>query len=99
MVEYGKVEDVFKKPSHPYTYGLMNAVPSLRDDIASRKAIPGYPPNLLELPKGCRFGPRCFLCGDGICKSEEILVKEMFEIENEQLTLCPAWKKVKEKCL
>lgn len=98
MVEYGKVEDVFLKPSHSYTYGLMNAVPSLKDDITKRKAIAGYPPNLLELPKGCRFGPRCFLSKEGICQSEEINITDMVDVGNEQLTLCPHWKKVKEQC-
>lgn len=98
MVEYGKVEDVFLRPAHPYTYGLMNAVPSLKDDISTRKAIKGYPPNLLELPKGCRFGPRCFLCGDGSCSPEAVSITELIDTGNEQLTLCPAWKKVKEQC-
>ena len=99
VVEYGNVMDVFKKPAHPYTFGLMNAIPSLRDDITTRKAIPGYPPNLLNLPKGCRFGPRCFLCEEGRCKAEDITVDKMIDIGEGQLTLCPAWKKVKEKCL
>jgi peptide/nickel transport system ATP-binding protein len=99
VVEYGNVMDVFKKPAHPYTFGLMNAIPSLRDDITTRKAIPGYPPNLLNLPKGCRFGPRCFLCEEGRCKAENITVDKMIDIGEGQLTLCPAWKKVKEKCL
>lgn len=98
MVEYGKVEDVFGKPAHPYTLGLMNAVPSLKDDITTRKAIKGHPPNLLELPAGCRFGPRCFLCSEGNCNSGEIKVTEMADIGQEQLTLCPHWKKVKEQC-
>ena len=98
LVEYGKVEDVFANPSHPYTYGLMNAVPSLKDDITTRKAIQGYPPNLLDLPKGCRFGPRCFLCGEGACNAEEAGITELTDIGNDQLTLCPAWKKVKEQC-
>ncbi len=98
MVEYGKVEDVFLKPAHPYTYGLMNAVPSLKDDITNRKAIPGYPPNLAELPKGCRFGPRCFMNSEGVCSSEEIGMNAMMDAGNGQLTLCPFWKKVKEQC-
>lgn len=98
LVEYGKVEDVFLRPSHPYTYGLMNAVPSLKDDITHRKAIKGYPPNLAELPNGCRFGPRCFLCSDGTCNSETIKGNSLTDVGNEQLTLCPYWKKVKEQC-
>lgn len=98
MVEYGKIEDVFLKPSHPYTLGLMNAIPSLKDDITNRKAIKGYPPNLLELPEGCRFGPRCFLEGEGVCKSTEVNLTDMIDVGNEQYSLCTNWKKVKDRC-
>ena len=49
IVEYGRVEDVFLSPAHPYSCGLIRAVPSLRDDLSKRAVIPGYPPNLLEL--------------------------------------------------
>lgn len=94
MVEYGKVEDVFYNPTHPYTKGLLGAVPSLRDDISKRNAIPGYPPNLLELPRGCRFGPRCKLAADGLCNPAELMLTEMQEIGNEQYSLCSQWKQV-----
>lgn len=59
MMEYGKVKDVFYRPSHPYTIGLLKAVPRLdhEDDILA--TIPGNPPNLLSLPAGCPFKPRC----------------------------------------
>lgn len=59
-VEYGDVESIFYQPSHPYTQGLLNAVPKLDDDSGEILAtIPGNPPNLLNLPKGCAFQPRC----------------------------------------
>lgn len=98
IVEYGPVEDVFLRSSHPYTFGLMKAIPSLRDDISKRAAIPGYPPNQLELPEGCRFGPRCFLREEGICDGIEGNLNALMELdESEQYTLCSHWKKVKER--
>ncbi len=98
LVEYGRIEDVFSSPSHPYTLGLLNAVPSLKDDIENRRAIKGYPPNLLGLPAGCRFGPRCYMACEGGCKPEEVNSISLIDAGNEQLTLCPCWKKVKEQC-
>lgn len=58
-MEYGAVNDIFYAPSHPYTLGLLEAIPSLDDEKGELHAIPGNPPNLLHLPKGCPFVPRC----------------------------------------
>lgn len=58
-MEYGSVSDIFYQPSHPYTLGLLKAIPSLDDAKEELHAIPGNPPNLLHLPKGCPFVPRC----------------------------------------
>jgi oligopeptide transport system ATP-binding protein len=60
MVETGGVEDIFYRPQHPYTRGLLASVPRLdrvADDVLH--AIPGSPPNLQDLPPGCRFRDRC----------------------------------------
>lgn len=70
LMQYGTVYDVFKKREHPYTAGLIGATPSIIGDITDMKPIEGNPPNLLDLPKGCVFSPRCPLCKD-ICKTEE----------------------------
>ena len=59
MVEYGAVRDIFFKAYHPYTLGLLNAVPSVTQDIESLISIPGYPPDLIHPPAGCRFATRC----------------------------------------
>lgn len=67
VVESGSVEDIFYHSKHPYTYGLIASTPSLRDDLIQRKSIPGEPPNLLSMPKGCRFHPRCHYAID-LCK-------------------------------
>ncbi|MFQ6012919.1 MAG: ABC transporter ATP-binding protein [Thermoplasmata archaeon] len=58
IVEIGSAEQVYTSPLHPYTRMLMNSVPRLRSD-ASPESIPGSPPDLVELPEGCRFRPRC----------------------------------------
>ncbi|KOC87505.1 ABC transporter ATP-binding protein [Winslowiella iniecta] len=68
-MEYGQARDVFYRPAHPYSIGLLNAVPRLdavENDILM--TIPGNPPNLLRLPKGCPFQPRCPYAMD-ICAS------------------------------
>lgn len=96
VVEYGKLEDVFLRPAHPYSRGLIHAVPSLRDDISKREAIPGYPPNLMELEPGCRFAPRCFLKKQGLCDGITGNLNAMVNLEGtEQFTLCSHWKEVK----
>ena len=59
-MEYGKKDDLLKKPKHPYTVGLITSVPSIeRATIEKVKAIPGFPPDMLHLPSGCPFAPRC----------------------------------------
>ena len=58
-MEYGSARDVFYHPTHPYSLGLLNAVPRLDTEGESLLTIPGNPPNLLRLPKGCPFQPRC----------------------------------------
>jgi len=59
-VECGTVEQIYYEPRHPYTQGLLKSVPRL-DQAAEREleAIPGNPPNPLNLPEGCRFRDRC----------------------------------------
>ena len=60
MLEAGDTVEVFRAPSHPYTQALLAAIPRLDDDLTiQKKAIDGQPPNLLELPSGCAFAPRC----------------------------------------
>ncbi|EBV6513304.1 ABC transporter ATP-binding protein [Salmonella enterica subsp. enterica serovar Emek] len=58
-MEYGKARDVFYQPVHPYSIGLLNAVPRLDSEGVEMLTIPGNPPNLLRLPNGCPFQPRC----------------------------------------
>ena len=68
IVEEGTVDDVFSKPFHPYTFGLIQSLPEF--NIENRKKIqpiPGNVPNMSKLPSGCYFHPRCNLANDN-CK-------------------------------
>lgn len=69
LVEVGDIYSVYYKPLHPYTQGLLKAIPRLKGsiDIAS---IPGSPPDLINPPRGCTFHPRCPFAMD-ICRREE----------------------------
>ncbi len=60
VVESGTVEQVFSRPSHPYTLGLLASLPRLDGDRSRRLSrIPGQPPSLIHVPSGCAFHPRC----------------------------------------
>lgn len=78
VVEIGSVFDIFDSPKHPYTKGLIQATPSLTDDITKRKAIKGNPPDLMNRPTGCQFAPRCeYSCKE--CKENAIELQEVGE--------------------
>jgi peptide/nickel transport system ATP-binding protein len=59
VVEQAEVHDLFNRPQHPYTWGLMGSLPRLEADVERLTQIPGQPPSLLHPPNGCRFHPRC----------------------------------------
>ncbi len=59
IVEHASVVDLFDSPSHPYTIGLINSIPTLNDHKHELNAIPGRIPSPNELPSGCRFQDRC----------------------------------------
>ncbi|MEM5543914.1 oligopeptide/dipeptide ABC transporter ATP-binding protein [Sulfitobacter sp. AS92] len=59
VMEQGPTEPLFAQPTHPYTRGLLAAVPRVDDEDATMKAIPGNPPNMAAPPEGCPFRPRC----------------------------------------
>ncbi len=59
IVETGTVDDVFERPAHPYTEGLMASVPQVEAKGGRLQPIVGQPPNLANIPSGCPFHPRC----------------------------------------
>ena len=59
IVERAPVTELFERPAHPYTRGLLESIPTLTDERDRLKTIPGTLPNPATLPPGCRFEPRC----------------------------------------
>ncbi len=76
VVEEANVNAIFQKPLHPYTHGLLNSVPGFNQEGTRLKTIPGLVPNLLRLPKGCRFQDRCPRV-IGRCREVEPELEEM----------------------
>jgi peptide/nickel transport system ATP-binding protein len=76
IIEYGSKEDLFDNPSHPYTKGLFGALPNM--NIHSRRLSPikGLPPDPSQLPRGCKFNPRCTFAQDS-CGEKEINMTEI----------------------
>jgi peptide/nickel transport system ATP-binding protein len=92
IVEIADVQTIFRAQTHPYTIGLINAVPTLKgakDDLTS---IPGSPPDLIELPTGCKFHPRCPLA-DERCASQE---PELEDVATGHQVACWHWRTARE---
>jgi peptide/nickel transport system ATP-binding protein len=63
-VEHGRAQDVFARPQHPYTWGLLTSMPRLDHERQDRLVpVPGSPPSLIRVPSGCAFHPRCRYAG------------------------------------
>ncbi len=69
IVETSPIRDLYAKPAHPYTKGLLRSIPRLDQKGQELYAIKGLPPNLLRIPDGCAFNPRCEQAADR-CHSE-----------------------------
>ena len=75
IMEIGKTETIYSTPTHPYTQGLMSAVPRLDDSEERLITIPGNPPNMMKAPEGCSFSPRCKYAEDTCNINSPILSK------------------------
>jgi oligopeptide transport system ATP-binding protein len=64
VMEHASADDIFHRPSHPYTRGLLAALPRLDETADALVSIPGNPPNMNSLPPGCPFSPRCRYVSD-----------------------------------
>jgi peptide/nickel transport system ATP-binding protein len=64
IVELGPTREVFDRPEHPYSQGLMEAFPSLLGEFKELTGIAGNPPSLVDPPAGCLFAPRCAHAND-----------------------------------
>jgi len=67
VMEQAPVEPFFASPAHPYSRGLLHAIPRVDQDGAELNSIPGSPPNMTRAQKGCPFEPRCRYAGED-CK-------------------------------
>jgi len=83
IMEIGSVNQIFSEPLHPYTEGLMSAIPSIAEKRVI-KGIPGYPPKLVNPPKGCRFHPRCPYATEK-CSQEE---PKLISLNSDRFVAC-----------
>lgn len=72
IVESGTLVDVFKNTKHPYTEGLFNSLPNIKDREAELKPIPGLMPDPTQLPEGCAFAPRCQYATESCSQKQHI---------------------------
>ena len=79
IVETAPVHELYSRPSHPYTKGLLQSIPRLDQKGQELYAIKGLPPNLLRIPAGCAFNPRCPMAQE-ICRTE---VPPLFAVTEE----------------
>ena len=84
VVEQAETYELFDHPAHPYTRGLMHSVASLRGQSPLLDTIPGVVPNLLHLPEGCSFSPRCEYCTE-CCREKR---PELIEVAPGHLSCC-----------
>ena len=78
VAEEGSVDEIFTRPHHPYTWGLLGSLPRLDADVDRLVQIQGSPPSLLKPPAGCRFHPRCPYVLD-VCNT---VVPELLPVSN-----------------
>jgi peptide/nickel transport system ATP-binding protein len=92
IIEIGDVRTIFRNPYHPYTIGLIKAVPTLTSDHSTLVSVPGSPPDLIQLPSGCKFHPRCPLA-DERCQRDE---PKLVEVEPGHLAACWRWSEARQ---
>jgi oligopeptide/dipeptide ABC transporter ATP-binding protein len=85
IVESAPVNEFFSDPRHPYSIGLIHAIPRLSDTEDDLYSIPGNPPDLIDIKAGCPFAPRCPKAVDA-CRSYDMHVHE---IGNQYTVRCP----------
>jgi peptide/nickel transport system ATP-binding protein len=90
IVEKASSEDLFQHTAHPYTKKLINSFPNIEGQKVIPAGIPGVPPNMLELPSGCPFWPRCERAGDH-CRDE---LPAGVEIAPGHYVACHRWEEI-----
>jgi peptide/nickel transport system ATP-binding protein len=90
IVEYGTVNQIFYEPRHPYTLGLIKAVPTVTGGFEDLTSIAGTPPDLIDLPTGCKFHIRCPFSTEKCAREEPDLI----HIGPEHAAACYYWEEV-----
>ncbi|EST32244.1 ABC transporter ATP-binding protein [Streptomyces roseochromogenus] len=88
IVESAPVRDIYKAPAHPYTRGLLDSIPRLDQKGQELYAIKGLPPNLMDIPPGCSFHPRCPMAQD-VCRTDE---PPLYEVSDVRGSACHFWR-------
>jgi len=91
IVELAEVYDLFYDSKHPYTVGLIRSVPTVTAEFKELIPIPGSPPDLISLPSGCPFHPRCEYATEG-CEEE---VPELIKVSEDHYVSCFRWREMK----
>ncbi|KOV23850.1 methionine ABC transporter ATP-binding protein [Streptomyces sp. XY413] len=91
IVEAAPVHEIYKAPAHPYTRGLLDSIPRLDQKGQELYAIKGLPPNLLRIPPGCAFNPRCPMAQD-VCRSDVPPLYPVTESPVPRSSACHFWK-------
>ncbi len=93
VVERASVKDLFYRPRHPYSMGLLRAVPRVSGALGSVVSIAGSPPDLINLPQGCTYNPRCpFVIDECKVREPDLLAVDMPQHD----ARCIRWKHVAE---
>lgn len=74
IVEYTDAELLFANPNHPYTWGLMNSIPRLDQDVERLTAIPGIVPSSFDFPQGCKYNSRCQMAREKCYEQEPAII-------------------------
>ncbi|MFD9357638.1 ABC transporter ATP-binding protein [Streptomyces sp. NPDC060031] len=91
IVEAAPVHEIYKAPAHPYTRGLLDSIPRLDQKGQELYAIKGLPPNLLAIPPGCAFNPRCPMAR-AVCRTDVPPLYRVTESPVERTSACHFWK-------
>lgn len=90
LVEMANVDDAFYQACHPYTLGLVKSVPTISADVKDLRSIGGSPPDLIQLPSGCKFHPRCTFATER-CRQTEPDVEQVADAHQ---VMCHEWRNV-----
>ncbi|RMB87581.1 ABC transporter ATP-binding protein [Streptomyces shenzhenensis] len=88
IVESAPVHALYKAPAHPYTRGLLDSIPRLDRKGRELYAIKGLPPNLMRIPSGCAFHPRCPMARD-VCRTDE---PPLHAVDEDRGSACHFWR-------